>query len=274
MDPGPLGSWFDPWICCSTFHTTVQYRSLGGALEPRLPKVFEEGPRDEPQTKSDHTCVRPQNRTRCLRTRPQLQHFSDVIVWSWNFRTRQQCHCLVQKKISGPGSNLPGSPGRLEPGPESLGLHNDLGVWSLSGPDRCLVLLHRRTLPPRTPNQNLHPYLCQQYEGDPLVILDDPSFLVWLRDVLVKRQVVGVLHPAVGIGELVVVPGEVLRSPALDRVSYPDAHRHDDGEHDEHNDRGFAGETVCGIIVVFPVLAGQSSDEFQDFFHPGFTSSF
>ncbi len=38
------------------------------------------------------------------------------------------------KKISGPGCDLPGSPGRLEPGPEILGPHNDLGVWWLSGP--------------------------------------------------------------------------------------------------------------------------------------------
>ncbi len=36
--------------------------------------------------------------------------------------------------FSGPGSDLPGSPGRSEPGPEILGQHNDLGVWSLSGP--------------------------------------------------------------------------------------------------------------------------------------------
>ncbi len=47
------------------------------------------------------------------------------------------------KKFSGPGSNLPGSPGWSEPGPEILGPHNDLGVWSLSGPGRCLVLLQR-----------------------------------------------------------------------------------------------------------------------------------
>ncbi len=47
------------------------------------------------------------------------------------------------KICSGPGSDLLGSPGRSEPGPEILGPHNDLGVWSLSGPDRCLVLLHR-----------------------------------------------------------------------------------------------------------------------------------
>ena len=45
------------------------------------------------------------------------------------------------KKFSGLGSDLPGSPGRLEPGPEILGPHNDLGVWSLSSPGRCLVLL-------------------------------------------------------------------------------------------------------------------------------------
>ncbi len=44
--------------------------------------------------------------------------------------------CLVQNR-----SEL--SPGRSEPGPEILGPRNDLGVWSLSGPGRCLVLLHR-----------------------------------------------------------------------------------------------------------------------------------
>ncbi len=38
------------------------------------------------------------------------------------------------KKIPRPGPDLPGSPGRSEPGPEILGPLDDLRVWSLPGP--------------------------------------------------------------------------------------------------------------------------------------------
>ncbi len=44
--------------------------------------------------------------------------------------------------VSGPDPDHNISP-MLLCSPEILGPHNDLGVWSLSGPGRCLVLLHR-----------------------------------------------------------------------------------------------------------------------------------
>ena len=47
------------------------------------------------------------------------------------------------KENSGSDSDLPGSPARSEPGPEILGPHNDLPVWSFSGPGRALILLHQ-----------------------------------------------------------------------------------------------------------------------------------
>ncbi len=45
-------------------------------------------------------------------------------------------------RVSGPDNDRTIFPTSLC-GPEILGPHNDHGVWSLSGPGRCLVLLHR-----------------------------------------------------------------------------------------------------------------------------------
>ncbi len=53
-------------------------------------------------------------------------------------------HCLVLKMCLGPQNDWSlSSPRWSLSGPEISGPHNDQMVWSLSGPGRCLVLLHR-----------------------------------------------------------------------------------------------------------------------------------
>ena len=74
--------------------------------------------------------------------------------------------------------------------------------------------------------------------------------LVLLGDVLVIGQVVGVPHPAVVVGVVLVAVREVGRHPAVDRLTDVLLRADDDGEHDEQGRREPVVETVGEVVVV------------------------
>ena len=74
--------------------------------------------------------------------------------------------------------------------------------------------------------------------------------LVFLRDVLVVGQVVGVLHPAVIVGVRLVAAREVRRHPAVDRFTDVLLRADDASEHDEQGRRDPVVEAVGEIVVV------------------------
>ena len=79
------------------------------------------------------------------------------------------------------------------------------------------------------------PCLRQEYEGDPLIVGYHLAPLVLLlpRHLAGPRQVVGVLHPAVVLGEFRVGVREVDGCPAGDRVSDVLVQADQDGEGDQ-----------------------------------------
>ena len=94
----------------------------------------------------------------------------------------------------------------------------------------------------------------EQDEGDPLVVRHHLSVNmlcgVDLRNLLVKGQVVGVLHPAVGVGVHHVGVGEVDRCPTGERGSQVELEGDDCSKDKDHDHSIPAAETVNCVIVL------------------------
>ena len=109
----------------------------------------------------------------------------------------------------------------------------------------------------------------EENDRHPLVVRDHVSLvvLVFLRDILVERQVVGIAHPAVVVRVLLVVALEVGRDPAADRFTHVLLRTDDHGAGDQHEGRHPVTETVREVVVVAGCHLRHPADLVEDLVH-------
>ena len=111
--------------------------------------------------------------------------------------------------------------------------------------------------------------LKQQDHRHPLVVGDHMALvgLVLARDVLLEWKVVGVAHPAVVVGVLFVVAGEVSRHPAADRLADVLLRADDDRERHQDGRRVAVMQPVREVVIVARLRLRHSADHSQDLIH-------
>ena len=98
--------------------------------------------------------------------------------------------------------------------------------------------------------------LQEQDEGHPLVVWYGLSRLMWFRDMVSEGQVIGIPHPAVGVGIFGMAACKVDGGPAGDGGSHILVHTHSNGEHHQNDDGVATVHTVHEIIVPICRSAG------------------
>jgi len=113
--------------------------------------------------------------------------------------------------------------------------------------------------------QRLH----EQDHRYPLVVGDHRPLvrLVLPGHVLVERQVVRVADPAVVVGVLLVVAGEVRRDPAADRVADELLGGDDQREDDEDRRRVAVRQPVGEVVVLASLNVRHAADHSHDLVH-------
>jgi len=97
-----------------------------------------------------------------------------------------------------------------------------------------------------------HQSLDQENDGNPLVVWDHVSFVIFLLlgNVILEGEVIGVSNPAVIVGVFFPVSREMSWYPAADRVSHILLGRDDDGENNHNRTGESVTETIGEIVIV------------------------